>query len=348
VDEIQPTADLLKGGIEVRDAGEREGGEQNGNAGRIFMPASRVNCHIGFAQMAMNLPAPSVDSTVEILLGILDDIPDMDFDETLMWDKWALPDQLTCMTVSAVLRIASLHPHWRPRVTASVIKFVFRTIAQLRSEPATIVLTQYAPSFHGLYRAIISSPFAWSGGEWCEVTEHLKELLLPDTVDHLNELLPESLKETENDVGEAHYVHVFLSRYVSQDRPLSGYFIVCCVVEIVWTVLGQALSPPPSPNTPLDHSESLDDEATAANSVWLRLTQTACVDQPGLESAREPLEKVSGYAMRCFSDLLAQIEDMDVEPSLETYAWETMSESLVCSVVDMKYCVLTTNNCFLP
>ncbi len=46
-----------------------------------------MNCHIGFAQMAMNLPAPSVDSTVEILLGILDDIPDMDFDETLMWDS---------------------------------------------------------------------------------------------------------------------------------------------------------------------------------------------------------------------------------------------------------------------
>lgn len=52
-----------------------------------WQPASRVNCHIGFAQMAMNLPAPTVDDTVEILLGILDDIPDMDFDETLMWDS---------------------------------------------------------------------------------------------------------------------------------------------------------------------------------------------------------------------------------------------------------------------
>ena len=95
--------------------------------------------------------------------------------------------------------------------------------------------------------------------EWRKVTEHLKELLLPDTVDHLNELFPESVKETENDIGEAHYVNVFLARYVSQDRPLSGYFIVCCVVEIVSTVLGQVLSHPPSPNSPIDDFDGLDD-----------------------------------------------------------------------------------------
>jgi hypothetical protein len=36
------------------------------------------------------------------------------------------------------------------------------------------------------------------------------------------------------------------------------------------------------------------------------------------------------YGMKCFGDLFVQIQEMDSEPSLDTYAWETMSESLVC------------------
>jgi phosphatidylinositol 4-kinase len=37
------------------------------------------------------------------------------------------------------------------------------------------------------------------------------------------------------------------------------------------------------------------------------------------------------YVLKCFLDLLVQIEEMDSQPSLDTYAWETMSESLVRS-----------------
>jgi phosphatidylinositol 4-kinase len=33
--------------------------------------------------------------------------------------------------------------------------------------------------------------------------------------------------------------------------------------------------------------------------------------------------------MQCFTDLVVQVEEMESEPSVDTYTWETMSESLV-------------------
>ena len=97
--------------------------------------------------MTMSLPQSHVDDTFPILLNILNDIPDMDFDETLMWDSmslfhtymnhsnlykgWALPDQLTFYSVSSLLKIASLYPHLRLDATAAIIEFTSRTISQL-------------------------------------------------------------------------------------------------------------------------------------------------------------------------------------------------------------------------
>ena len=196
---------------------------------------------------------------------------------------------------------------------------------------------QYAPSFHGFYRAIVSMPFTWSIEEWTQLSTNLKTLLLPEVVDHLNELLPKSLHETESDHEVARYIHMFLSRYVSQDRPLTGYFIVCCVMEIIWTVLAQTLAPPVSDPDTRYLGLYEEDEATAANEVWCQLVTKAVTSQVIIESSHETLLKVSSYAIRCFSDLLAQIEDMDTEPSLDTYAWETMSESLVSIKVFRHY-----------
>lgn len=180
-------------------------------------------------------------------------------------------------------------------------------------------------------------PFTWSIEEWTQLSTNLKTLLLPEVVDHLNELLPKSLHETESDHEVARYIHMFLSRYVSQDRPLTGYFIVCCVMEIIWTVLAQTLAPPVSDPDTRYLGLYEEDEATAANEVWCQLVTKAVTSQVIIESSQETLLKVSSYAIRCFSDLLAQIEDMDTEPSLDTYAWETMSESLVSIKVFRHY-----------
>ena len=155
-------------------------------------------------------------------------------------------------------------------------------------------------------------------------------LLLPEVVDHLNDLLPQSLHSTDSNPEEACFIQSFLLRYVSQDRPLTGYFIVCCVMEIIWNVLAQTLSPPSSESArPISSEVPDEEEALAANEVWDRLMRTPIEDRDSLESCQETLKKIMGYAIRCFSDLQLQIEDMDTEPSLDTYAWETMSESLV-------------------
>lgn len=176
-------------------------------------------------------------------------------------------------------------------------------------------------------------PFMWSLDEWTRLTTNLKNLLLPEVVDHLNELLPESLRDMEADADSSHFMHVFLSRYVSQDRPLTGYFVVCCVMEIIWTVLAQALSPPSEQDASRTFALIAEEtEAAAANEVWDRL-MCAPINVPEDEdrhvATKEKLIMVSGYAIRCFADLLEQIQSMDAEPSLDTYAWETMSESLV-------------------
>lgn len=47
------------------------------------------------------------------------------------------------------------------------------------------------------------------------------------------------------------------------------------------------------------------------------------------EELKNTLRATIGYAMQVFTDLLVQIEEMDAEPSIDTYTWETMSESLV-------------------
>lgn len=47
---------------------------------------SRVQCNIGFAELAVSLPHAHVDETVPVLVDILRDIPYIDFDRCLAWD----------------------------------------------------------------------------------------------------------------------------------------------------------------------------------------------------------------------------------------------------------------------
>lgn len=146
-------------------------------------------------------------------------------------------------------------------------------------------------------------------------------------IDRLNSLLVDILRNEDADEHTLPFIQTFLSRYVSQGRPLSGYFIVCCVIETEWTVLAQVLGSTPPTNS------SIVTEAAAANKAWLSLVRYPA---HGLDIGDKKIENslrcTIKYAMQCFTDLLVQIEEMDVEPSLDTYAWETVSESLVSKV----------------
>ena len=154
---------------------------------------------------------------------------------------------------------------------------------------------------------------------------HLKTLCSPGIIDRLNRLLLDIIQQEVADADTLRYVQTLVARYVVQGRPLSGYFMVCCVLETEWTILAQALAPPLVTRSPVV-------EAAAANKAWLSLTRNAALELD-IEDDRTKviLKETIQYAMKCFSDLLVQIEEMESEPSLDTYAWETMSESLVRS-----------------
>lgn len=193
------------------------------------------------------------------------------------------------------------------------------------------VLTQLMPALHGFYRAICSTSYRWTLPQWETLTLYLKSLCSSQTIDRLNHLLVDILQKENADAETLAYVQTFVARYVSQGRPLSGYFMVCCVLETEWTVLAQVLAPPTRSRYPVV-------EAAAANKAWLSLTRNSALELDiSNEETKIVLKETIKYAMQCFTDLLLQIEEMDSAPSVDTYAWETVSESLVRPICAHKY-----------
>jgi phosphatidylinositol 4-kinase len=189
------------------------------------------------------------------------------------------------------------------------------------------------PSVHGLYRAITSTLFPWTASQWRLLSTSLQYLVATPVLERINRLLLDIHQEAETDpdadATSVAFCHTFISRYIALGRPLSGYFIVCCVMEMQWTVLAQALA-----STPLLQKGKVR-EAAAANKAWVNLMKCSANDL-GLENeeeTKEALRNVGMDALQCFNDLLEQIENMETEPPVDTYAWETMSESLVCFLV---------------
>jgi phosphatidylinositol 4-kinase len=184
------------------------------------------------------------------------------------------------------------------------------------------------PALHGLYRAIISTSYPWTPNQWQHLSTHLSTLIVPDSLERLNRLLVDISREEDATSEVIHFIQTFLARYISRGRPLSGYFLVCCVTEMQWTVLAQALVPGQTVN----YGNIV--EAAAANKAWLALMRKAA---PALritdEKTWDTLKSTLRYAMQFFTDLHIQIDEMDMEPTVDTYAWETMSESLVCKAL---------------
>jgi phosphatidylinositol 4-kinase len=183
------------------------------------------------------------------------------------------------------------------------------------------------PAIHGLYRAIISTSFPWTSSQWQKLATQFNTLCAPDVFDRLNGLFADILQTEDSNAERRRFMQAFVARYVSRGRPLSTSFIICCVMETQWTVLAQTLAPTPSSN-----SAGSVVEAAAANTAWLSLMRQAAVNLDITDSQTlKSLKNTIDYAMQCFTDLV-QLEEMDSDPSLDTYAWETMSESLVCAI----------------
>ncbi|KAI8989762.1 atypical/PIKK/PI4K protein kinase [Trametes punicea] len=326
--------DLITAKVETRAVEQGEGtvtlDVEEPEEERVFMPNSRVQCNIGFAELAINLPYAHVDDTVPVLIDILRDVPYIDFDQCLSWDDWAIPDQLVSTTVTALLRIAGQYSEHRTGAIGAIVRLVTEIVKRFKTANAFDVLCQYAPSFHGLYRAIISVPFDWSADEWRLLAQHLNKLFEPDVVERLNRLPIDALSSTGEDIEKIQFMQTLVSRYVSRGRPLSGYFIVCCVIEAQWTILAQALGRAYCAADIVSDYE----EAEAANLAWQKLL---LYGMPGSgfpeEEQRATLRVTMKNALQTFTTLLIQIQEMDVDPAEDSYCWETMSESLKLAAV---------------
>ncbi|KAG8826070.1 phosphatidylinositol-4- kinase [Serendipita sp. 401] len=334
---IESGINLLGSRVELRAPQDttKESGDMKEQE-RVPLAASRVQCHIAFGELAQNLPQDHLASAVPVLLDILRDIPFIDFDPSLNWTDWALPDQLVYSTVTALLRLAEKDAESKGFIVTAIIKLATEVVSQMKTEPLNIVITQAYPALHGLYRALISTPFSWTIADWLQMTGVVSGLLEEETVDRLNNLLTDIAELNDS---SSHLPQTVLNRYISKERPLSGYFAVCCVMEIQWTVLAQTLIAPASWSANDIRSVQSDEEedAAAANGAWNALvSKRVTMSEPYPTVVLEGLKQALDRAMNCFTDLLVQMGELDGEPPSETYAWETMAECLkiasVCSV----------------
>ncbi|KAF8623467.1 hypothetical protein AX15_006251 [Amanita polypyramis BW_CC] len=332
-EEASYTQDLILPKVQRRE-GPEANVQEACDEPRIFMSSSSVHCNVAFGDMVINATSDYLDSHVDTLLpiltGILLDIPLVDFEKRLSWTEWALPDQLVFSTVSAVLRITSSQPQYSDQAVSAILAFITQTVKNVETSTSLELLTQLAPALHGLYRAVTSTSYPWKAAQWKWLTTGLQPICSQAFVDRLNLLLNDIVQQENIDAETLQYIQTFLSRYVSQNRPLSGFFMVCCVIEVEWTVLAQVLVP----STTV--IERYAGEAAAANEAWVSL-MTSGVQRLDMDrSTNDCLRETAKYAMQCFTDLMVQIEEMECKPSMDTYSWETMSESLklatVCSV----------------
>ncbi|KAF8350539.1 hypothetical protein F5887DRAFT_939764 [Amanita rubescens] len=301
---------------------------------RIFMASSTVHCNTAFGDMILNAPVAylelHIDELLPILIEMLSDIPRTDFERRLSWIEWAASDQLVFSIVSAALRITSSQPRYGDQTVRAIVIFINEIVKNVKTSTSLELLTQLAPALHGLYRAITSTSYPWDSSQWELLVIELQPICSQEFVDRLNGLLNDILQQENMDAEALQYIQTFLSRYASQGRPLSGFFMVCCVIEIEWTVLAQTLSPPTAV------VEGYAKDAAAANKAWISLMSSAAQRLDLKQNANDCLKRTASYAMQCFTDLMLQIEEMDCEPSMDTYSWETMSESLklatICSI----------------
>ncbi|KAG8734179.1 phosphatidylinositol-4- kinase, partial [Ceratobasidium sp. 423] len=325
VEEVNEAIEIITSKVVTRDVSESQ---PNGAEPK---PASRVNCNIAFGQFALNCPELHVESTVTVLIGILRDVPHIDYERSLAWSDWSLPDELVFVTVCALLRLASLHPTYRESVMAAIVTFAEESVKMLGEEPAAEVIIHVSPAFHGLYRAVTATPFPWKLSEWLACSKALASLFSARLVERLNAIVEEFLQRAEEDPALSLYVQTFLARYKANERPLSGYFAICSIVEIQWTALAQALVPPVfDSNTQKQRSASaLTDDAEASNMAWATLMRQKGHDIDNTQQrAKQHLQQTVVHTMKYFNDLLMQVEDMDDDPDNDTYTWETMSETL--------------------
>lgn len=96
-----------------------------------------MHCNIAFGELVVNFATPegeeSLEKVISALVDILRDVPYIDFDPSLSWEDWALPDQLVYSTISALLRLSNDKPSYVDRAVTAIFKFVSQTVENISS-----------------------------------------------------------------------------------------------------------------------------------------------------------------------------------------------------------------------
>ncbi|KAG8725758.1 phosphatidylinositol-4- kinase [Ceratobasidium sp. 428] len=144
-EEVNEAIELITSKVVTRDVSDTQ---INGTEAtpKVFMPASRINCNIAFGQFALTAPESHVDSTVTVLIGILRDVPHIDYERSLAWTDWSLPDELVFVTVCALLRLASLHADYRERALGAIVMFAEESVKMMGEEPGMFKSVQLVPT----------------------------------------------------------------------------------------------------------------------------------------------------------------------------------------------------------
>ncbi|KAL9933013.1 hypothetical protein V8E36_008268 [Tilletia maclaganii] len=151
-----------------------------------YLTASAVRTHISLALFASSISSASatanadqhLEPVLQDIVSLLGDLKNAEFEHSLAWANWPLPDQISFALVSSLLQIGSNASQHRKVALDAVINFA-QSVAQALNAPqgdAHVLVTKHVPLFHGLYRALKGVTFPWSLSEFARLATSLQSL----------------------------------------------------------------------------------------------------------------------------------------------------------------------------
>ncbi|KAE8220280.1 hypothetical protein CF319_g6168 [Tilletia indica] len=151
-----------------------------------YLTASAVRTHISLALFASSISSAAtsanadqhLEPVLEDLVSLTKDLTSAEFEHSLAWANWPLPDQLSYALVSALLQTGNNASHHRKFVLDAVIDFAQSVSHALTAAQgdAHVLISKHVPLFHGLYRALKDISFPWSLTEFARLATSLGPL----------------------------------------------------------------------------------------------------------------------------------------------------------------------------
>ncbi|KAK0539233.1 phosphatidylinositol-4- kinase [Tilletia horrida] len=151
-----------------------------------YLTASAVRTHISLALFASSISSAAssanadqhLEPVLQDLVSLLADLTNAEFEHSLAWANWPLPDQISYALVSALLQIGNNAQQHRKTALDAVITFANSVAQSLTAAQgdAHVLITKHVPLFHGLYRALKDISFPWSLSEFARLATSLGPL----------------------------------------------------------------------------------------------------------------------------------------------------------------------------